>query len=251
MSRKSKGKGKSGVWSEAEWTEWNAKRESHTNPKKTLDSLVKCLGEPGKAHRTFLEVILADGANETKSKPAPVKKTSNNAKAKQMSETERTAQVQALEKARDALGDCRELEGQKVYLTKEIENLRKLKLDPNLGVEIERETARLVSLEESRVRLITELSQGQQQLDTQKKELEELCKAMATDTELPDMAVDGEGLGAGPAVDNSLLQEVEVLRVILQQMSNPDPVRETQESLLRKHKVVLDSIQVKRQMTQG
>ena len=111
VSRKSKGKGKSGVWSEAERTEWNAKRESHTNPKKTLDSLVfKSLGETGKAHRTFLEVMLADGATETKSKPAPVKKTSNAAKAKQLSETDCTAQVQALEKARDALGNRTELE---------------------------------------------------------------------------------------------------------------------------------------------
>ena len=124
-----------------------------------------------------------------------------------MSETKRTAQVQALEKARDRAGRLPELEGQTVYLTKEIENPRKLKLDRNLGVEIEREkaftereTARLVSLEESRVRLVTELSQRQQQLDTQKTELEELCKTMATDTELPDMAVDNEGLGVRPTL---------------------------------------------------
>ena len=79
-------RGKSKVWSDAEWTEWNEKRESHTNPKKTLDSLVKSLGEPEKAHRTFLEVVLADGATETKSLPAPAKNTSNVAKAKQLSE---------------------------------------------------------------------------------------------------------------------------------------------------------------------
>ena len=77
----------------------------------------------------------------------------------------------------------------------------KSKLDRNLGVEIERrkafierETSRLVSLEESGVRLVTELSQRQQELDKQ-KEVEELRKATATDTELPDMAVDSENLG--------------------------------------------------------
>ena len=68
--------------------------------------------------------------------------------------------------------DCPELEGKKVYLTKKIEIERKKAF-------IERETARLVSLEESRVRLVTVLSQRQQQLDTQKKELEELCRTMA------------------------------------------------------------------------
>ena len=82
VSRKSRSKGKSKVWSDAERTDWNEKRESHTNPKKTLDTLVKSLGEPGKAHRTFLEVMLADGATQTKSKPAPAKKTSNAAKGK-------------------------------------------------------------------------------------------------------------------------------------------------------------------------
>ena len=52
---------------------------------------------------------------------------------------------------------------------------------------------------------MAEFSQRQQELDKQKKELEELCKAMATDTELPDVAVDSEGLGAGSAEDHRIL----------------------------------------------
>ena len=67
---------------------------------------------------------------------------------------------------------------------------------------IERETARLMSLEESRVRLVAELSQRQQQLDAQKEELDELCKAMANDAELPDMAIDSEGLSLKDVVEN-------------------------------------------------
>ena len=55
-----------------------------------------------------------------------------------MSEAERASRIQALEQARNALGDCPELESQKASLTKEIER--------------------------------------QQQLEVQKKELEELCK---------------------------------------------------------------------------
>ena len=47
------------------------------------------------------------------------------------------------------------------------------------------------SFEESRVRVTTEISQRQQELDTQNKELEELCKTMAADAEGSDMAVDG------------------------------------------------------------
>ena len=61
----------------------------------------------------LIEVMLADGATETKSKPAPAKKTSNAAKAQQMSETKRTTQVQALEKARDALETAQSLEVRK------------------------------------------------------------------------------------------------------------------------------------------
>ena len=78
-------------------------------------------------------MVIADGASETKSKPAPAKKIANAEKEKKMSETERTTQVQALEKARDALGDCPELEGQKVYLTKEVENPAQVELGPKLG----------------------------------------------------------------------------------------------------------------------
>ena len=66
VSRKSKEKGKSRVWSDAEWADWNAKRESNANQRNTLDNLVKALGEPGKAHKTFLEVVLPDGATEPK-----------------------------------------------------------------------------------------------------------------------------------------------------------------------------------------
>ena len=74
---------------------------------------------------------------------------------------------------------------------------------------------------------------------------------MATDTELPDVAVDGEGLGGGPAVDNSHMQELEMFRILCNQLNNPDPEPETPELLVRKHKVELDSIHVKRQETQG
>ena len=48
VSRKSKGKGKTKAWSEAEWADWNAKRESYSSLKKTLDSLVSTLGDRGK-----------------------------------------------------------------------------------------------------------------------------------------------------------------------------------------------------------
>ena len=163
-----------------------------------------------------------------------------------------------MQKARNALGDCPELESQKVYLTKEIENLRKLKLDRNLGVEIEkkrafieRETARILSLEETRARLFSEMTHRQQQLEVQKKELEELCKAMGGDATLPDMTVDSEGSGLKDAVDNSILKECEALRVLVHQMSKPDPEPETQELLVRKHKAEVDVIDAKRQKTQG
>ena len=46
---------------------------------------------PRNAHRTFLELVIADGATETQSKPAPAKKISNAEKEKKMSETEGTA----------------------------------------------------------------------------------------------------------------------------------------------------------------
>ena len=82
-------------------------------------------------------MVIADGATE--SKPAPVKKVSNAARAEQMAEADRATQVQALDTARDALGDSPRLEVRKPNLTRDTENLRKLKLDRNLGVEIERE----------------------------------------------------------------------------------------------------------------
>ena len=92
------------------------------------------------------------------------------------SKAERASRIQALEKARDALGDCPELESQKVYLNREIENLRKLKLDRNLGVEIEkkkafieRENARFLSLEESRAQTDQEITHRQQPVGSAKE----------------------------------------------------------------------------------
>ena len=74
---------------------------------------------------------------------------------------------------------------------------------------------------------------------------------MATDTKLPDMAVDREGLGAGPTVDKSHMQELAMLCIFANQVVKPDPEPETQELLLRKHKVELDNIYAKRQKAQG
>ena len=72
---------------------------------------------------------------------------------------------------------------------------------------------------------------------------------MAIDTELPDMAVDSEG----PAEDEDnriLLQAVEALRIIVNQVNNPDPEPEMQDSLMRKHRDESQLIQAKRQKTQ-
>ena len=74
---------------------------------------------------------------------------------------------------------------------------------------------------------------------------------MAGDAELPDRAVDSEGSGLKDAVDSSILKECEALRVLVHQMSNPDPEPETQELLVRKHKAEVDVIVAKRQKTQG
>ena len=79
------------------------------DPKKTLDDLVKTLGESGNAHRSFLNVLVEDGMKESKSKPAPAKKVSNAAKWRSR-----------CRRRREVLGDGPELEGQRVYLTKEI-----------------------------------------------------------------------------------------------------------------------------------
>ena len=46
-------------------------------------------------------------------------------------------------------------------------------------------------------------------------------------------------------------QESEALRVLLHQVFNPDPVAETPEFLVRKHKAEVDVIVAKRQKTQG
>ena len=49
VPRKSNDKGKSGVWSGAEWTEWNGKRESHTNhPRRLSTALSSPLEKQGK-----------------------------------------------------------------------------------------------------------------------------------------------------------------------------------------------------------
>ena len=65
------------------------------------------------------------------------------------------------------------------------------------------------------------------------------------------MAVDGKGSGLKDAVDSSVLKECEALRVLLHQGFNPDPVAETQELLVKKHKAEVDVIVAKRQKTQG
>ena len=144
---------------------------------------------PGKPSTTSSrQKSKAKATSETK--PGSSKKVTNAAKAKQMRERERerSTQIQGLERARDAMGDSPLLNNQRTILTKEIKNLRKLKLDQNLEVEIERKkaiierkSARLLFLEESRIRMQTEISQRQQELDKQKKELEELFKTMAAD----------------------------------------------------------------------
>ena len=121
VSRKSKGKGKHKVWSEAEWASWNAKStsQSQLNPKQKLDSNVKALGDQGKTHKTFLETLITDGENVSQPKPEPMRRNSNAEKEKKMSEAERASRIQALEKARDALRDCPELESQKGYLSRD------------------------------------------------------------------------------------------------------------------------------------
>ena len=74
---------------------------------------------------------------------------------------------------------------------------------------------------------------------------------MATDTELPEMAVDNEGLGAESALDTSHMQELEMWRILFNQMSNPNPEPETQDLLVKKHNADLECIVAKRQKTQG
>ena len=131
-----------------------------------------------------------------------------------MTETDRPTQTQGQERARDSMRDAPLLDYQRTTLTKEMENLRKLNLSKNLVVEIkrkkdfiERESARLLSLEERRIQMALEISQRQQGLDKQKKELEELCKTMAG-TEGPDMAVDSNG----PATPELVLLEFNLMR---------------------------------------
>ena len=138
MSRKQKGGNKSKTW-----TAWHAE---HENPKQDFDNIVSL---PKRTSPT------------SETKPGSAKKVANAAKEKQM--TERSLySFPGLERARDAVADSPVLNDQRTTLTKEI---RKLKLDKNLGVEIERkkgftkrESARLLSLEESRLRMTTEIS---------------------------------------------------------------------------------------------
>ena len=65
------------------------------NLQKTLHNLIKALGKSGKAHRSFLNMLVEDGMTESTSKSTPAKKIANTANANQMLETERSAQVQA------------------------------------------------------------------------------------------------------------------------------------------------------------
>ena len=44
------------------------------------------------------------------------------------------------------------------------------------------------------------------------------------------MAVDNEGLGAEPVLDTSHMQELDMLRILLQQMNNLNPEPETQDT---------------------
>ena len=111
-----------------------------------------------------------------------------------------------------------------------MENLRILFLDNNMGVEterkkafIERESARFWSLEESRVRITTEISQREQQLDKQKNEVEKLCKTMAADPEGPYMVVDSNGLGTAKS-QLVLFAGTPSDAGHFHQMYNPDPV---------------------------
>ena len=61
----------------------------------TLDTFTKALGELEEAHRTVLEVVLADGLSQSQD---PL----NMSPTKKMSEADRSTQVQVLEMARDA-----------------------------------------------------------------------------------------------------------------------------------------------------
>ena len=71
----------------------------------------------------------AKAASETK--PEPSKNVINAVKSKRGQIC--SAQIQGLESARDVMGDSPLLDEQRAALEEEIENLRKLKLDKNLG----------------------------------------------------------------------------------------------------------------------
>ena len=83
-----------------------------------------------------------------------------------MTVADRSTQIQGLEKARHAMGDSPPFDDQRTTFGKQVENLHKPKLDKNLGAEserkkafIERKSARLLSLEDSRIWVTTEISQ--------------------------------------------------------------------------------------------
>ena len=118
---KLKGTGESGVWSPL-CGQTGTRNESRTRTPRRLSTISSRPTENQGKHTRPSSKWFADGATERKSKPATAKNISSAAKAKQMLEIERTAQEQALEKARDVL---QELEGQKAYLTKETEILPK------------------------------------------------------------------------------------------------------------------------------
>ena len=115
VSRKQKGGNKSKTWTDAEWSAWHAE---HENPKQDLDNIVSLLKRTSPTSETKL---------------GSAKKVANAAKEKQMTERDRSNQIQGLERARDAVADSPLLNDQRTTLGKEIENLRKLKLDKNFG----------------------------------------------------------------------------------------------------------------------
>ena len=77
---------------------------------------------------------------------------------------------------------------------------------------------------------------------------------MAADTELPLMAVDSEGLETGEN-RRLMMQELHMIRALLQHLNNPDPEPEKQATLMKKHQEDLHDFhckaEAKRKKTQG
>ena len=92
-------------------------------PKKTLDNLVKALGETGKAHKTFLQVALCSRTSRPSQSQHPPRKSPM--PPKQTVDRDRSCCLDpGLGKtARDALGNSPLLNDQRLALTEEIENL--------------------------------------------------------------------------------------------------------------------------------